>query len=262
MYFSFTWDEPMNAPFPTYNHMWYVLYLFHYTIVLLPFFAFINSAKGTATLDKLETWLVKGSRILWLPLVIYSVIFTVFDDHNINHTFHDDWYAHTIFMFSVVLGVIFFRMPRVWQSFEDNRFISLTIAAASYSALLFLFFFPNEPLAIDRTLAWDTLGILIKWSWIALIIGFSRKHLNYSNQSLRYCNSVVYPFFILHQTIIIVIGYYIIDWGMSGTVEFFSIIVGTFVICGLLCEFVIKRNRILRLLFGLPMKLKLQGLNS
>lgn len=251
-YFTFTWDQRMGAPFPTYNHMWYVLYLFHYTILLLPLFAFINSARGSAGLDKLESFLVKGSRIVWLPLTLYFAIFAIFDNHDINHTFYDDWYGHAIFIFSVVLGVILFRMPRVWQAFEDNRFFSLTIGVFSYSALLFLFFFPGEPLPVDRAIAWGTLGILIKWSWISLIIGFAKKHLNYSNKALRYCNSVVYPFFILHQTIIIVIGYYIIDWGMSGTTEFFSIILGTFLICGLICELIIKKNRILRLLFGLP----------
>ncbi len=31
-YFSFSWDPNMQAPFPTYNHMWYVLYLFHYML--------------------------------------------------------------------------------------------------------------------------------------------------------------------------------------------------------------------------------------
>jgi len=251
LYFTFSWDERMNAPFPTYNHMWYVLYLFHYSLILLPLLAFINSRKGNGILAKVENWLAKGSRIVWLPLAIYLTIFFTFNNHDINHTFYDDWYGHAIFIFAVILGICFARMPKVWQSFEKNRYLSLIIGLISYCALLAVFLLPNEVLPIDGTLAWDLSGLFVKWSWIALIIGFARKYLNYTNNTLKYCNNLVYPFFILHQSVIIVFGFYVIDWGMSGLLEFATIVIGTFIICGLLYELLIKRINILRTLFGL-----------
>jgi len=256
LYFTFSWDEGMNAPFPTYNHMWYVLYLFHYTIVLLPFFSFINSDKGKLILAKIENWLTKGTRIIWLPLVIYLAIFLAIDDHDVNHTFYNDWYGHAIFLFAVIMGLVFVRMPQIWQSFESNRYLSLILALISYGALLTIFLSPDEMLTIYRTLAWDYTSILVKWSWIALIIGFAKKYLNHTNSTLKYCNGIVYPFFILHQTVIIVLGYYVIDWSMSGTLEFLTIVFGTFILCGLLYELLIKRVNILRLLFGLSWKRK------
>jgi len=262
LYFTFTWDERMNAPFPTYNHMWYVFYLFHYTIVLLPLFSFINSDKGKVSLAKIESWLVKGTRIIWLPLAVYSAIFLSFNDHDVNHTFYSDWYGHAIFIFAIIMGLVFVRMPKIWQSFEDNRFISLTIGLVSYGVLLTLFLSPDELLPIDRTLAWDLSSILVKWSWIALIIGFARKYLNHTNKTLKYCNSLVYPFFILHQTVIIVFGYYVIDWGVSGTLEFLIIVFGTFVICGLLYELLIKRVNVLRLLFGMSWKKEITSVKN
>jgi peptidoglycan/LPS O-acetylase OafA/YrhL len=106
-------------------------------------------------------------------------------------------------------------------------------------------------LPLNRTVIWDYTSLVVKWSWIALIIGFTRKYLNYTNSSLKYCNTLVYPFFILHQTVTIVLGYYVIDWGMSGMLEFLVIVVGTFVICSFLYELLIKRINILRILFGL-----------
>jgi len=250
-YFTFSWDERMLAPFPTYNHMWYVLYLFHYTMVLLPLFSFINSDKGKLILAKIECWITKGSRIIWLPLAIYLAIFLAIDNHDVNHTFYNDWYGHAIFIFAVIMGVAFARMPKVWQSFEKNRYFSLTLGLISYAVLLAIFLSPDEMLPMDRTVVWDYTSLLVKWSWIALIIGFARKHLNYTNSTLKYCNVMVYPFFILHQTVIIVLGYYVIDWGMSGTLEFLVIVTGTFVICSLLYELLIKRVNILRVLFGL-----------
>ena len=251
LYFTFSWDERMIAPFPTFNHMWYVLYLFHYTILLLPLFSFINSDKGKLILAKIECWLTQGSRIIWLPLAIYLAIFLGIDDHDVNHTFYSDWYGHAIFVFAAIMGVTFARMPKVWQSFENNRYLALTLALISYAVLLAIFLSPDEMLPMNRTVVWDYSSLLVKWSWIALIIGFARKHLNYTNSTLKYCNAIVYPFFILHQTVTIVFGFYVIEWGLSGTLEFVVIVAGTFVICGLLYELLIKRVNILRISFGL-----------
>jgi len=251
LYFTFSWDEPMIAPFPTYNHMWYVLYLFHYTIVLLPLFSFINSDKGKLILAKIECWIIKGSRIIWLPLAVYLAIYLATNNHDVNHTFFNDWYGHAIFIFAVIMGLIVVRMPQVWKSFENNRYLALLLGLISYGVLLVIFLSPDGMLPMGRALAWDYTSMLVKWSWIALIIGFTKKHLNHTNKTLKYCNNLVYPFFILHQTIIIVLGYYVIDWGLSGTLEFLIIVLGTFVICGSLYELLIKRVNIIRVLFGL-----------
>lgn len=266
-YFTFSWDERMNAPFPTYNHMWYVLYLFHYSIVLLPLFSFINSDKGKLILAKIENWLCKGARIIWLPLAIYLAIFLTINDHNVSHAFYDDWYGHAIFIFAVIMGCTFARMPNIWQAFEKSRYLALTLGLISYGILLAIFLSPDELLTCDRTVAWDYTSLLVKWSWIALIIGFARKYLNYTNNTLKYCNTIVYPFFILHQTIIIILGYYVIDWGLPGTFEFLVIAAGTFTVCCLLYELLIKRVNLLRVLFGLkwqniPSPMKVQPITK
>ncbi|EPJ52919.1 MAG: acyltransferase [Osedax symbiont Rs2] len=250
-YFTFSWDQRMIAPFPTYNHMWYVLYLFHYSLVLLPLLALINSERGQAVLACLEEWIVKGTRVVWLPLIIYLAIFLVFDNTAINHTFHSDWYAHSIFLFAVTMGVCFARMPSVWHAFERNRYFSLIIGLISYGLLLTLFLLPNELVTFDKALAWGGIGVWVKWSWIALIIGFAKKYLNHTNNTQKYCNELIYPFFILHQTVLIIIGYNVIDWGASGPVEYLAVVAGSFILCGLLYELVIKRVNILRVLFGL-----------
>ena len=253
-YFSFSWDERMIAPFPTYNHMWYVLYLFHYTIVLIPVYYFVNGKFGGKCLTKFEAWLSQKSRIIWVPLIIYLSIFFSNSDHDVNHAFFNDWYAHNIFLLAVIMGLLFARMPEVWRAFENNRHISLGIAVASYCCLLALFLVPESFKLTDTKLPWGILSVIVKWSWIALLIGYSKKYLNFTNEKLRYCNELIYPFFILHQTVIIAFGYYVIDWGMSGIMEFCVIVIGTFVICGLLYELLIKRVRVLRFLFGLKQK--------
>lgn len=250
-YFSLTWLEGMNAPFPTYNHMWYVVYLFMYTIVLAPLFVAINTNKGVSILKSLENWTTKGARILWAPYILYLSVFFYTGHNNVTHGLVDDWFGHFIFLYILIMGVLFVRMPKCWQAFEDIRFISLMVALTSYGVILIKFYTDIIP-----SVSWDLMEMIIKWSWISTLIGFSRHYLNRTNEFLRYANSIVYPFFILHQTVIIVIGYYVIDWGMVGALELITIIVGTFIVCITLTELVIKRSNILRILFGLKTKNK------
>lgn len=248
-YFTGSWWEGMLTPVPTYNHMWYVLYLFLYTILLVPLLSFINSERGINVLAKFEIWITKGTRVLWAPYILYLSVFFYIGHNDITHAIWDDWFGHFIYAYILCLGVVFVRMPKTWQAFEDIRFTSLALALVSYGIILIKFNF-NTPLDV---ISWDLVEMIIKWSWVATLIGFARHYLNYSTDGLEYCNGIVYPFFILHQTIIIIIGYYIIDWGMGGVYEFLAIVLGTFALSIFIIEMVIKKSNILRLLFGLKL---------
>ncbi|MBT5186583.1 MAG: acyltransferase family protein [Kordiimonadaceae bacterium] len=252
-YFHFTWLEGMLSPWPTYNHMWYVLYLLLYTVLLVPLFMFIKSEKGKSALSSLEKWITKGSRILWAPYILYLSVFFYTGHNDITHAVWDDWFGHFVYAYILVLGVIFVRMPKTWQAFEDNRYISLLLALASYSIILVKHHLVGDPL---QFISWDLMEMVMKWSWVATLIGFARHYLNFSNKTLKYCNSIVYPFFILHQSVTIIIGYYIIDWGLNGVFEFLAVLFSTYFISLVLIEAVIKRSNILRILFGMPMTKK------
>ena len=249
-YFSLSWMDGMLAPFPTYNHMWYVLYLFIYTIILVPLFLFINNDTGKKALSLLETWIIKGTRILWAPYVLYLSVFFYTGHNDVTHAVNDDWFGHFIYAYILILGVIFVRMPKTWQAFENIRFLSLAVALSSYFILMTKFYIVDNAF---NFISGDLLEMIIKWSWVATLVGFARCHFNFSNDFLDYCNGIVYPFFILHQTVTIIIGYYIIDWGMNGLFEFLAILIGTYVISLLIIETIINKSNILRMLFGLKL---------
>ncbi|MEO1255198.1 MAG: glucan biosynthesis protein, partial [Bacteroidota bacterium] len=89
------------------------------------------------------------------------------------------------------------------------------------------------------------------WAWILTIFGFASQYLNRKSTAVMYANRAVYPFYILHQTIIIIIGFYLYekDWGLM--IKFPIILIGTFVGSFLIYELLIKRIKWLWPLFGL-----------
>jgi len=66
------------------------------------------------------------------------------------------------------------------------------------------------------------------WSWILTLFGFAAKYLNTKSKILSYSNEAVYPFYILHQTVMIVIAYYLIDLDWSLGLKAIIMIIGTF----------------------------------
>ncbi len=94
------------------------------------------------------------------------------------------------------------------------------------------------------------------WSWILAIFGFAAKYLNKANTKLTYANEAVYPFYILHQTILMIIGFYIKDLNLSFIIKFSMMIFGTFFVSWFLYEFFIRRWMIIRPLFGLKRTLR------
>ena len=50
------------------------------------------------------------------------------------------------------------------------------------------------------------------WLWLLTFVGFAGKYLNFNNRLLQHANEAAYPFYIFHQTVIVVLGFYIVQW--------------------------------------------------
>ena len=89
------------------------------------------------------------------------------------------------------------------------------------------------------------------WFWIIALMGFASVHLTFANRFLKYANEAVLPFYILHQTVIVTIGFAIRHWQISPFPKFLFLSVTSFAVIMLLYEGLIRRFKPLRFLFGL-----------
>ena len=92
--------------------------------------------------------------------------------------------------------------------------------------------------------------------WLIVLLGFSQRNLNFSNRFLEYASEAVLPFYILHQTVIIVFGYYIVNTDLSLMVKYIIINLLALVFTVAIYETSVKRFGVLRVLFGMPVKAK------
>jgi hypothetical protein len=79
------------------------------------------------------------------------------------------------------------------------------------------------------------------WCWPVAVAGLSGRFLRFNNNALPYANEAVLPFYILHQTVIVIIGYLIISWRAGVVVKHPFLIISSFTVIMVVYECVIRR---------------------
>lgn len=234
----------------TWNHLWYLPYLLFYTLLLIPIAKLLDGP-----LSGFRTWF-QNLRGVWIivvpivPLMIYgNFVYPKFP--HISHALYDDWYAHAMYFTFFLIGYLIGRNEGFWT--ELARIRKLTLALAITFFVLFLLrneYMPEEPsFLLDQ--ASTSVTYLNRWLWIITVFGWGHHLLNRPMKWLAYATEAVFSWYILHQTITVVAGYNLGKLSLGPVVEPILLLLATFGGCLLIHEFIIRRTRILRPLFGL-----------
>jgi glucans biosynthesis protein C len=82
------------------------------------------------------------------------------------------------------------------------------------------------------------------------MLGAGRRYLDRPSRSLSYLAEASYPVYILHQTAIVVLAWFVVQVPIGGVVQWVAILVGSVVASFALYE-VVRRVGRLRYLFGM-----------
>lgn len=234
----------------TWNHLWYLVYLLFYSMLLIPIAWFIDG-RGKFIREKFQrlrgVWLVI---IPVLPLMFYyNFIFPNFP--SFTRALIDDWYAHALYGTFFLYGYLVARDPGFWTELLRLRKVLLALAIVFY----ILFRMRNSLLPDDASVWQDQMSALIaylnRWLWVLALFGWGHHLLNRPMKWLPYATEAVYPWYILHQSIIIVVGYNLTKMHLGPVLEPALVLLATIGGCWFLHEFVIRRIRFLRPFFGL-----------
>ena len=234
----------------TWNHLWYLPYVWFYTMLLLPVYGLLAGpvARLRAAFVSLRGWRLVLLPVL--PLMFWgSVVYPRFP--YISHAFFDDWYAHamygTIFFYGFLIG----RDDGFWEELRRLRRPLLIAAAILYVCVL-----ARNAWLPEDTSGWlEALSLAItylnRWLWLLTVMAWAFAYLNRPSRRLAYATEAVYPWYILHQTVIIVAGVNLARLSLGPVLEPLLVVAMTIAACFLLHEFVIRRSRWLRPFFGL-----------
>jgi hypothetical protein len=216
------------APLGQGTHLWYLEFLFLYSLILLPLFV-RSKKRGTSVLSRVSIHVVKpwAVLLLFLPVSIVAAAFEMFGLGGARVMGGWDPLSYLLF-FSY--GYLLFSNANIGETIKKYSPIYITVAIILTALFLdshfgFLLKIPGVtrhdllndgavlPLNHSLWVAVQALRGLLAWCWILGLLGLGRRFLNVNNTFLSYVNQAVLPFYILHHTVIYIIGYFVIvEW--------------------------------------------------
>lgn len=166
----------------------------------------------------------------------------------------NDWANFFFYLTLFVYGFVLCSNDRLREAVVRNRYIALP-----FGVICFFFFLATKDITGSepwlrynaRDMAIVALHGFNTWCWLLVIIGLGISYLNFTNRLLAYSNEAAYPFYVLHQTIILVLGFYVVNLDWSISAKFTFIIALSFLLTLLIYESLVRRIKLLRFLLGM-----------
>lgn len=238
---------------PTWNHLWFVAYLWAYTMVFgaLVWLAGTRLAAWSDALGRVLT----GWKIIVVPVLLLAIVrFSLADRFPTTHALTDDWYSHAHFFLLFVLGALLPRQARFWAEADRLRWTCLGLWLACWAIIVSYYAIP-EPLASTAAVtqwrpAMRVVYCVCQWAPILTVCGFAHRHLAFDSPRRRYLTEAVFPVYILHQTLIVSLAHGLKPARMTAGVEGAILVILTVTISFAVFALV-RRVAMLRPLLGL-----------
>lgn len=218
-----TFDTSFGIIVPTYNHLWFVAYLWIYTVLA------IGTRPLWPAMDRAAAWALRGPGLLIVPALLFGVYrATAERAWGETHMFWADGYGHLQYGTAFLLGLLMARMDEAWAFLQRVR-TGLAIAAAAMLGL-------SLTLRTQGLVSGDELGLSFlreayAWTAICALFGYARRYIRSGSPLLATLTEAVFPFYIIHQTTIVVAGHLLRAQGLPVLVEAGTILALTVASC-------------------------------
>jgi len=236
---------------PTWNHLWYVVYLWVYCM-LLSLLMWLKPQWLECLRSGLNRVLQRTGVILIPVVYLAAVRIFMLSDFPPSNNLVWDWFNHATYLFLFLFGALIASSTEFWEQLAKCRWRSLCIAVSGWLFLLAYFHYVSDAPAWLLS-AQRAVWVLLEWNAILAVCGFSRIYLQFDNSARRYLTQAVFPVYILHQTIIVVLAHHLKPAHIAPLYEGLFLVVATLTLSLLGFE-LIRRIAVLRPLFGLPVK--------
>ena len=217
----------------------------------LPLFLYLKRESGERLISGTAKFFIWPGMILLLviPIIIAEGLL--------------DFYPNPIyFLVFFIYGYILFADTRFEEGVDRSKRAALTLGLVAFALFI----------------VWKDLGLgsrfnipewfwgiayrrcIVSWFLIVALLGYGKKYLN-SPPRLRssllflgFFGQGSYPFYILHQTVIVAIAFFIVQWKTSVTIKYLIIAVTAYLGTIILYDLFVRRTNVTRFLFGMKPK--------
>jgi hypothetical protein len=251
-------------------HLWFLIYLFVYTLLLLPLLLYLKRPVGRAALERIVSAFGRPGAVLLLALPLGIV----------EGLLGTDWpgaWSRFIWVFFLAYGFLLASDARMGEALRASRRLALVIGfllfLVQFGGFGLLDMLGRNPFADPGALAVGVRFVkgLASWPWVVYIMGTATAVARRRSQPSRpregpesppglasrvadYAHEAQLPFYILHHTPITIIGYYVLRWDRHPILQYLVIAFGSMVSTVLVYDFLVRRTGVARFLFGIRRK--------
>jgi peptidoglycan/LPS O-acetylase OafA/YrhL len=236
-------------------HLWFLGFLFAFSLLGLPLFRWFKRDAGQSFVSWLGRLVEKrgGLLVFVIPLAVARVIvqpLVPLEEHG--------WLDFVYFFLFFVYGYIIYSDDRFLSAVRRDRWLLFAAGVAGLVA-----YFAITAVYGDVVIEWFQAFVLpwtiililtftlMSWGWALDVLYLAMKHLNSSNKWLMYGNDTLMPFYLLHQPVVIVIAYFVVQWDAGVAVKLLVIVFSSFAATLGLIELLVRPFRPVRALFGM-----------
>ncbi|WP_226681723.1 acyltransferase family protein [Sutcliffiella horikoshii] len=215
-------------------HMWFILFLVVFSLVSIAVFRFIQHKKRMVT-PSTHSWFLY---LLIVPIFITDITFLGME--------FNPFYFFTFFLY----GAYIVKESEIERMIAVERTRLLILAIVSMGAVLCLYWLHITNGFTTPLILFTLLNAITTFAWIFAIIGYFKTYMNKKIEWITAVNKMAFTIYILHQTLIVVIGYYLQQTSIFMWFQFILINILTFISIGILYYLFIKRSSFVKMLFG------------
>ena len=177
-------------------------------------------------------------------------------------------YSYAVF---ILYGYVLATDRRFGQALRRHRRSALILGVVTFAAVGLLFVLGSEAEGADVLIDHDAVSLgmravrgLSGWLWVVTILGFASASGKQGRASTEatggpavldtvgsYTSEAVLPFYVLHQTVIVLLAFYVVEWPIGATFKYLIICVSSFAVIPALYDVTVRRTAPTRFVFGM-----------
>jgi len=230
------------------GHLWYLWYLFLFSVILYPLLRWLKGG-GSNFLARLDGWLSKSGIVYLLALPVLLLALLPEDAPLMEE---NGGYPYLTYLFFLLWGFVIVSDERLQDRIRQMRWVSLSVGMALAVGFSIVYYQIANPDVMSLSLV--VAGLMRYFGgWICILafFGLGMQYLTMRTSRLDYANEAVLPFYILHQTVILAVGFFVLQWGIPEILEWAVVFVLSFAVIMVIYEYLIRRWNVMRFLFGM-----------
>jgi len=219
-----------GVAFPMWEHLWFVVYLWAYTIVLAGLVASI----GSSAIERCFAWLTHGRRIVWAPVVLLGIaklalMFVVPERQGLMR----DWAGHAEYFPLLLFGFALAGSPALWRAIAAQWRAAMMMAAiATIPVIAVELVYQGHAMPGHAVMALDRVArIAMAWGVIVTVLHVADRWWNHDHRWRKTLAEAVLPAYLIHHPVLVVLAWEILPLGLGPFAGFVFLLSSTAAAC-------------------------------